>query len=76
MIDITTICPSCGGDILIEAEDFQPIMPVYDEQGMEAHVNCPSCSMGYVTAEIFLVDTDDESMTIKNVRVSPGIQAN
>jgi len=75
MLDIQTECPVCGGCIDVVSSEFKTMMPVYDEETLEAEKTCQRCKKATVRFEIQLKDTGAETATIAHVRVLPVVLA-
>jgi hypothetical protein len=76
MLNITVVCPRCGEQVLIPAESFESVMPIYDECEMESHIMCDCGMVGFNVRIVLEEDENVEALHIGNIIIEPLIAEN
>jgi hypothetical protein len=76
MLNITVVCPRCGEQVLIPAESFESVMPVYDELEMESHIMCDCGMVGFEVRIVLEEDEDVDALHIANILIEPLVAEN
>ena len=76
MLNITVVCPRCGEQVLIPAESFESVMPIYDECEMESHIMCDCGMVGFNVRIVLEEDENVDALHIGNIIIEPLVAEN